>query len=286
MSTSGGLDRALERGRELGCDAVQIFTRNQLQWTPPPLDEESAARFREAAPFFRSVFSHGSYLINLASPEKTAFTRSWRALADELARAEVLGLPMLVVHPGSHRGSGPEAGIRRVAEGLARADEEAGHPRVRVLFESTAGGGAALAGRLEEIRDILAATEGRAGGVGSCLDTCHLFAAGYDLRDEDAYRSTMEQVERLIGIGTVRVVHVNDSAGKLGSHVDCHAHIGKGNIGRAGFRLLVRDQRFAEVPLCLETPKGDGLAEDRTNLRLLRRLATEAPPRRKRKRPR
>ena len=273
LSAAGGLHRALERGGLLGCDAVQVFTRNQLQWNPPPLDPEEVARFRELASGFAAVLSHGSYLMNLASPEDAAHARSWHALADELTRAGTLGLPLLVVHPGSHRGSGTSAGIRRVAEGLARADEEAGHPRVRVLFETTAGGGNALAGRIEELRDILAATAGRAGGTGACLDTCHLFAAGYDLRDADAYTATMAEIDRVLGIGSVGAVHVNDSAGKLGSHVDRHEHIGRGQIGREGFRLLVHDRRFAGIPLCLETPKGDGLSEDRANLRVLRRLA-------------
>lgn len=279
MPAAGGLHRALERGALLGCDVVQVFTRNQLQWSPPPLDPEDVARFRELSPGFAAVMSHGSYLMNLASPEDAAHARSWQALADELARASTLVLPLLVVHPGSHRGSGAAAGIGRVAEGVARADEAAGYPSVRLLFETTAGGGNALAGRLEELRDILAATSGRAAGVGACLDTCHLFAAGYDLRDAEAYAATMGQIDRTIGTACIGAVHLNDSAGGLGSRVDRHAHIGRGQIGREGFRLLLHDSRFLGTPLCLETPKGEDLSEDRANLRVLRRLAASPVPR-------
>jgi deoxyribonuclease IV len=273
MPTAGGVHRALELGAELGCDCVQIFTRNQRRWDAPPLDAQAAARFRELLPGFSAVFSHGSYLMNLASPDDATFTRSWQTLADELARAAALGLALLVVHPGSHLGSGPRAGIRRVATALRRADAAAGRQKVRVLFETTAGGGNALAGRLEELRDILDATCRRPSGVGVCLDTSHLFAAGYDLRSADAYQATLAAIDEIVGLEEVRVVHVNDSGGELGSHVDRHEHIGRGRIGVEGFRLLVRDPRLARVPLCLETPKGADLAEDRMNLDTLRRLA-------------
>jgi deoxyribonuclease-4 len=286
MPTAGGLPRALERGLTLGCDAVQIFTRNQLRWDAPPLEEAAVARFRELTPRFARVFAHGSYLTNLATPEQAAWDRSWRLLADELKRAAALGLPMLVVHPGSHRGSGARAGIRRVAEAMKRADGTARAPCVRVLFECTAGGGNMLGGRLEELRDLLAATGDREAGVGVCLDTCHLFAAGYDLRDAESYRRTMEEIRRVVGIRSVGAVHLNDSRGELGSRVDRHEHIGTGHIGRTGFRLLLNDRRFAAVPLCLETPKGEGLAEDCANLRVLRRLASRPPARAAARRPR
>jgi deoxyribonuclease-4 len=272
MSIAGGVSRALKRGRLAGCNAVQVFTRNQTRWRSPPLKEEEALRFRGAAGNFFSVLAHASYLINPASPDATLSARSVYALAEELERCRRLGIQMLVLHPGAHRGAGEKAGIRRVVEALGRACDMAGAGEVRVLLETTAGQGSSLGHRFEQLRDIL---DGLAAGpcpAGVCLDTCHVFAAGYDIRTPEAYERTWRRFERCLGRSALYALHLNDSKRELGSRIDRHEHIGRGRIGREGFRLLVGDTRLNRLPMVLETPKGPELREDMENLALLRSL--------------
>ena len=272
VSAAGGLENAFTNGESLGCDAIQIFTRNQRQWRPGPLKKDAVAAFhsrRKDSPI-GPVISHGSYLINLASPDRTTRARSLRAFQDEMERAERLGLDGLIFHPGSHRGRGVEEGIRRVAEYLNRAVESCPLAKVKLLIETTAGQGHSLGGRLEEIAALIDALE-RPERFGVALDTCHLFAAGYDLRTRSAYRKTIEQIRRTIGLERIGAIHLNDSKGDLGSHLDRHEHIGKGRIGVDAFAFFVRDRRWRRVPKILETPGGD--AGYRKNLKLLRRLA-------------
>lgn len=284
MSIAGGVHRALERGASIGCDVVQVFTRNQTQWRAPLLPDDQRYQFRALAPRFARVFAHASYLINLAAPGQVLWRRSIGGLVEELARCEALGLPFLVLHPGSHRGSGAARGIRRVAEGIRRALGEAGlsggrGQSVEVALETTAGSGSALGSRFEELRDLLDRLDAAGVRAGVCLDTCHVFASGWDLRIAEGYRATWDAFDTIIGRKLLRAIHANDSKKPLGSRIDRHAHIGKGEIGLAGFRLLVRDPTLRGVPLCLETPKENDLAADRKNLAALRRLArVSAPP--------
>jgi deoxyribonuclease-4 len=274
MSIAGGVHRALERGLSIGCQAVQIFVKNQLRWSAPPLADEEIRAFRELAPRLASVFAHSAYLINLASPDPAVFARSVAGLADELRRCQVLGIELLVMHPGAHMGSGQEAGIRRLTQGVSQAYDRAEAPGVRLALETTAARGTLLGGRFEELRDML---DGLAGSgslpAGICLDTCHLFASGYELRSAQGYGRTMAALKRTVGLDCLKAAHLNDSEGGLGSGVDRHAYIGAGRIGTAGFRHLLGDRRLRELPGVLETPKSEDLHEDVENLERLRRLA-------------
>lgn len=273
MSIAGGAHRALERGLSIGCRAVQIFTRNQLQWAAAPLLPADVERFRELAPRLHAVFAHTSYLLNLASPAPDLFRRSVDGLAEELRRCRLLGIRILVMHPGAHMGRGVRAGIRRLVDGARRAYAAAKSSEVTLALETTSGRGTLLGRRFEELRDILEACAFHGDfPAGICLDTCHVFAAGYELRTQHGYAATMQALERTVGLEHLRAIHLNDSRGELGSGVDRHAHIGQGAIGTAGFRRLLRDRRLAGLPGVLETPKGEDLREDVENLKTLRGL--------------
>jgi deoxyribonuclease-4 len=275
MSTAGGIDKALERGSLLGCRAVQIFTRSQLRWSSPELHPARIERFRELKGAFDAVFAHSSYLINLASADSTVFIRSVHALADELRRCRTLGLRLLVMHPGHHLGRGARFGIERLIQGIGEAYQLAGTPELQLALETTSGGGSSLGGRFEQLAELLEAARARSLPVGICFDTCHVFAAGYELRNSAGYRQTWERFDRLIGLRHLLAVHLNDSAGGLGSGRDRHRHIGEGQIGLDGFRLLVRDPHLERLPAVLETPKGKGLTQDAENLARLRSLERE-----------
>jgi deoxyribonuclease-4 len=273
MSIAGGLHRALERGREVGCSVVQIFLKNQRQWTARPYPDSEVREFRAAwkATGIRMVFAHASYLINLATPVPAEWRRAVDVFHDELERAEALGLPFVVIHPGSHRGSGPEEGVRRVAQAIDVLHERTRGHRVRIVLENTAGGGASIGRSFEELAVVVGAVK-EPDRVGVCLDTCHLFAAGYDIRSADGYRLTMARCRRLLGRGRVRAFHLNDARQPLGSGLDRHEKIGRGHLGIEPFRRLVNDRRFARVPMALETPKDPEPRADREALALLRRL--------------
>lgn len=268
VSAAGGVSRAVEEALALGCEAIQVFTRNQRQWRPARLRAAEARRFREAARragYARRAMSHASYLINLCATDATTLRRSRDALVDEISRCEALGIPYVCVHPGAHMGAGEEAGIRLAAESVRLA--LARTRRVRVLFENTAGQGTSIGWRLEHLRDLMRLAPRRTGVV---LDTCHLFAAGYDLRTPRAYEKTMRAVETIVLIEHVKAFHLNDSKAPLGSRVDRHQHIGKGGLRGPAFRRLVNDPRWARVFGVLETPKAGGM--DRRNLELLLRM--------------
>jgi deoxyribonuclease-4 len=273
MSIAGGLHRALERGREVGCSVVQIFLKNQRQWTARPYTDSEVREFRATwkATGIRMVFAHASYLINLATPVPAEWRRAVDVFHDELERAEALGLPFVVIHPGSHRGSGPEEGVRRVAQAIDVLHERTRGHRVRIVLENTAGGGASIGRSFEELAAVVGAVK-EPDRVGVCLDTCHLFAAGYDIRSADGYRLTMARGRRLLGRGRVRAFHLNDARQPLGSGLDRHEKIGRGHLGVEPFRRLVNDRRFARVPMALETPKDPEPRADREALALLRRL--------------
>ena len=271
VSTAGGLHNAPERGREIAAEAIQVFTRNQVQWAARPVSRREAAAFRAAVERnrIRVVLSHGSYLVNLATPDRVAYQRSRAAFLAEMRRCHALGIPYLVFHPGAHMGAGEEAGLRRVAESLNHALDRGRDLAVMPLLEVTAGQGSSVGHSFEHLARILAQLETPL-RVGVCLDTCHLLAAGYDIATSRGYARTMEDLERTVGLSRVKAFHLNDAKKGLGSRLDRHESIGRGFLGAATFRRLLRDRRFRGVPMVLETP--GGLPRWKKELALLRRL--------------
>jgi deoxyribonuclease-4 len=268
-SVSGGLHLAFERIASVGGKSLQIFTRNQRQWIPAELTRPEIDDFRAA---WRNcgemeVASHGSYLVNLASAKEDLLHKSIQAFVLELERCEHLGIAKVVLHPGSHGGEGVDQGIERFARGLDTVLEQA-RSETRVLIETTAGQGTGLGSRFEEIAAILAQSK-YPSRLGVCLDTCHVFAAGYDIGTAEAYRQTMAHFDKVIGSRRIEFFHLNDSKKELGCKVDRHAHIGEGCIGLEGFRLLLNDAVFARSSMTLETPKDKDLEDDRRNLKTL-----------------
>jgi deoxyribonuclease IV len=273
MSIAGGHYRALEIARKYDCEALQVFTKNSNQWNAKELTEADIGLFQDTLgrTRVRALLAHDSYLINLASPDKTLFRRSVEAFVVEVQRAERLGLHYLVTHPGAHVGCGEEAGLARVATALNEVHRRCPGYRVQVLLETTAGQGSCLGHRFEHLAAILEQVA-QPERVGVCFDTCHVFAAGYPLAPEPAYRATMRQFDKIIGLERLKAFHMNDSLRPLGSRVDRHAHIGRGCLGLEPFRLLINDRRFRRHPMLLETPKEDGRRDmDRINLQTLRR---------------
>ena len=275
QSIAGGLLLAFDRIEQVGGESLQIFTANQRQWRSAPLQAEQVRLFQER---WRQsgnmpVASHASYLINLAAADAEKAAKAVAAFAEELQRCLQLGIPYVVVHPGSHGGVGVEAGLERVVDNLDLALEQAQAPDVaiKVLLETTAGQGTSLGSRFEELGWLLSRSR-YPEHVGICLDTCHIFAAGYDLTTTAGYAQTMAELEAHIGCRHLHFFHLNDSHKSCGSRVDRHAHIGEGQIGLEGFRPLLNDPRFRTHPMTLETDKGVDLAEDVDNLRRLRTL--------------
>jgi deoxyribonuclease-4 len=273
MSISGGHYRALKQGEKLGCRTIQIFLKNRNRWEGTTISEEDCRKFRDEQERsrIRPVVAHDSYLINLASPDPDLYQKSIHAFTDEMTRAHLLGIPYLILHPGSHVGSGAIEGMARITAALNRALNTV-PPPPDILLENTAGQGSSIGHCFEQLAVLLEGIE-ESDRIGFCLDTCHLFAAGYDIRTRAGYEQTMRKFHRLIGTERIRTFHVNDCLRELGSRVDRHTHIGKGFIGLEAFRCLLRDRRFAGVPKILETPKGKDLKQDRMNLATLRSLA-------------
>ncbi|MCL2789607.1 MAG: deoxyribonuclease IV [Desulfobulbus sp.] len=275
QSIAGGLHLAFDRIDRVGGAALQIFTANQRQWRPVSLGPEAIDLFtkRWAQSGGMPVASHASYLINLAASAPDLAEKSVAGFAEELQRCLQLGIRFVVIHPGSHGGAGVEAGLARAAGQIDLALERAGalDTNLMVLLETTAGQGASLGSRFEELGWLLSASRHSA-HCGVCVDTCHIFAAGYDFRTAEEYARTMEQLERHVGLHRIRFLHLNDSRKECGSRVDRHEHIGEGCIGLEGFRFFLNDLRFACLPMVLETDKGEDLAEDIENLRRLRAL--------------
>lgn len=270
VSVAGGLWMALERGDALGCESIQIFTKNQLQWRAAPLSSSTCERFMNAwrQSSISRVIAHASYLLNLASEGETR-SRSITALADEIRRCDQLGIDDLVLHPGSHLGAGVETGRVLVAEALNHVISRTAGSRNRVLLETMSGQGHTLGSTLEELAWIIERVDDPA-RLGICLDTCHLFAGGYELRGRVSYDRLVRSVERLFGTERVGCWHLNDSRMDMGSHLDRHEHIGEGQIGVEVFSCAVSDPRWEDTPCLLETPKeGPG---DEGNLALLRKL--------------
>ena len=273
MSVAGGLHRAIERGRELGCGAVQIFLKNQRQWRAAPLTDDAVRTWTRArrGSGIRALFAHASYLINLAAPSPVAWAQAVDAFTDELERAEALGLGFVVIHPGSHLGTGAAAGTARIVAALDECARRTAGFRVAVALENTAGGGDTLGRRFEELAAMLRAVA-RPERVGVCIDTCHLHAAGYEITTTAGYAATMSALDEVVGIDRVLAFHLNDARAPLGSCLDRHENIGAGCLGLRPFRMLLNDRRFARVPKVLETPKEPEPIADRRNLATLRRL--------------
>ncbi|HEX9868914.1 MAG TPA: deoxyribonuclease IV [Candidatus Tectomicrobia bacterium] len=271
MSISGGLEKAVVRGQEVGCETMQIFTKNSNQWKAKPLTAVEVAVFREAcqAAGIGPVVAHSAYLINLAAPDEPLYEKSIQAFLDELQRCELLGIPYLVVHPGAHMKAGEAQGLTRIAAAIDRIHRETSTRQAAIVLEVTAGQGTALAYKFEHFAALLEQVDAP-DRLGFCLDTCHLLAAGYDFRTRKGYDQMMDAWEDLVGIERIRVIHLNDSKKDVGSHVDRHEHIGQGYIGTKGFEFLLNDRRLAELPMVLETPKDDNA--DVRNLATLRQL--------------
>jgi deoxyribonuclease IV len=274
-----GLPEAVQEGRRIGCDAIQIFSKSPQMWAGPPIAPAAAEGFRAAvvSEGLRATAVHHGYLMNLASPKRPMLERSRRAFLDEIHRAELLGVDALVFHPGAHLGSGAEAGLRTIAESLTKALAAVPEGKVRLLLENAAGQGTALCASFEELSTVLSAVNAPA-RLGVTLDTCHLFAAGYDFRTAEEYGALTDRLERVLGRPAVRAFHLNDAKSDLASHLDRHENIGKGQIGAEGFRALVNDPRWATIPGYLETPL-DGHGYDRyaEDLRTLRSLLLPGP---------
>ncbi|MBI4436069.1 MAG: deoxyribonuclease IV [Candidatus Omnitrophica bacterium] len=273
MSIAGGLDKAIERGQSIGCTAIQIFTKNSNQWRTPPLREGEVSVFKTRRKSWGagSVFAHDSYLINLGSPDEVLYRRSLSAFQDEYDRCETLGLDFLVMHPGAHVGAGEEGSLAQIARAVKTVLHHSPKGKTLILFETTAGQGSNVGHRFEHLHSLLDES-GPPERLGVCFDTCHVFAAGYDLRTKKAYEETMKTFDATVGVNRIKAFHLNDSKKGLNCHVDRHEHIGKGAIGLEAFRALMNDKRFENIPKVLETPKGEDLEEDIMNLATLRRL--------------
>jgi deoxyribonuclease-4 len=310
LSIAGGVDQAVTRAREIRAETLQLFVKSPSQWRFAPLADEEVRRFRADArdAGLAPLVGHASYLVNLASPDPALWERSCRCVLGEWDRAERLGLDYLVLHPGAHMDSGEAAGLAQIARALERLRRERPGHTVKILLETTAGAGTVLCGRIEHLEQLITSCDppqnaGRHGHaplrghandrstcataglvrpcrdswLGVCVDTCHLWAAGYDLRTRQAIDDLLGRLDEAVGLARVAVVHANDARGGLGSHLDRHAHIGRGRLGRETFRLLVHHPALAALPFILETPKEDarGRKMDPVNLRTLRRLARQ-----------
>ncbi len=274
MSVAGGIHNAIDHIIKVGGTALQIFTRNQRQWKAKPLSQKEISDFikKRKTAGIRHVASHASYLVNLASKKVDQIEKSISAMADELWRCHHLGIDWIVVHPGSHGGAGRVGGLKQATESIDAIFELAG-PMVKngILLETTAGQGTSLGAIFEDLEYILGASK-YPERLGICVDTCHIFAAGYDISNKNAYRNTFELFDKIVGLKRIKMFHLNDSKKALGSCIDRHEHIGKGKIGLKGFALLLNDERFRHVPMVLETPKSKDLSADVKNLEVLKGL--------------
>jgi deoxyribonuclease-4 len=273
MSISGGLHLAIDRGVAAGCGVIQVFTQNANQWRGKMPTEADAALFREklAASGLHEVVSHDIYLVNLGAAPGEVREKSLAAFGEEMARCARLGIGRIVMHPGSHLGDGEATGLTRVAEAFDRLFDAVPAFTGKVLLETTAGQGTNLGHTFEQLRAIMDGSR-FPNRFAVCFDTCHTFAAGYDITTDEGYERTFADFDRIIGLDRLQCFHINDSKKGLGCRVDRHEHIGRGAMGLEGFRRLMNDPRFAAVPKILETPKGDDGEMDAVNLGILRGL--------------
>ncbi|MEM3591607.1 MAG: deoxyribonuclease IV [Candidatus Bathyarchaeia archaeon] len=271
MSIYGSVDKAVDRALEIGCNTLQIFTRNPRGWTARPLREEEIKAFiiKVERNDIRPVFSHMPYLSNLASPRNEIYTKSIETLITEMGRCERLKIPYLVTHLGSHLGRGARKGLERIVKAIDEAFSSFGG-RVMLLLENTAGSRNSVGGRLSDLQYIIERSS-YPDKIGICFDTCHAFAAGYDLRTEEKIEVVIREIDGTVGFTKLKLVHLNDSRGDLNSRIDRHEHIGLGKIGEKGFRSILRS-KFASLPLILETPK-NSVRSDLENLMKVKELA-------------
>jgi deoxyribonuclease-4 len=276
MSIRGGVSMAIERARSIRCTAMQMFVKNNMQWFARPLTSEEIRAFLNHVQRgeLLSVFAHANYLINLAATNPQFHANSIRALAEELVRADQLELPFLVLHPGAHLGAGEEAGLKKIADSVDEVFRKIPEVKTKIALEITAGQGSCIGHRFEHLAHIIANVR-EPERLRVCLDTAHLFAAGYDIGSESGMKKTCHEFDRVIGRNRLAAIHLNDSKTGLGSRVDRHEHIGKGRIGLHPFRFIMRNRRFSKIPKVLETPKGKDLAEDVMNLKTLRGLTNK-----------
>ena len=282
MSAAGGLFKAFARGDEAGCDSMLVFTKSNRQWKAKPITDKDVEKYRKEAAEYDHIFPvavHASYLINIASPDDALWEKSYGALKDEVERAAAFDIPLLTFHPGSFVSSDEEAGMARIAQGLKRLLEETAvsAPNVTICVETMAGQGTNIGRSFEQLAHILNLV-GDHERLGVCFDTCHVFAAGYDIRTPETYAATMDAFDKTVGLHKIKCFHLNDSKHELGSNKDRHEHIGQGHIGKAGFANFVNDPRWAKHPAHLETPKteeddeGNEIEMDPVNLKALRDL--------------
>src|SRR5438876_3013658 len=273
MSIAGGAHLAIERACSINCTAMQIFVKNNMQWFARPLSTGEIRAFldHQQREQLASVFAHANYLINLAAINPQFHANSIRALSEELIRADHLELPFLVLHPGAHLGAGEEAGLEKIVDSIDEVFRNVPHVRTKIALETTAGQGSCIGHRFEHLAFIIA-NVCEPERLVVCLDTAHLFAAGYDISSETSTRKTLREFDRVIGRDRLVAIHLNDSKTARGSRVDRHEHIGQGRIGLDAFRLIMRDRRFRKIPKVLETPKAKDMGEDVENLRTLRGL--------------
>ncbi len=276
MPTAGGLEKSIVNGREIGCTAVQVFTRSPRQWNAPPLGPEATARFRQAVAETKMGFTvaHDSYLINLAAPDSVVLERSRAAFRDELERADVLGIPWVVTHMGAHLTSCEEDSMAVLCESMNLIVQQTQGLSTGIALETTAGQGTCLGRTFEQIAQVVDGCKSHP-RVGVCLDTCHIFAAGYEIRSEEAYEETISSFGRIIGFDKLKVILANDSKKPLGSRVDRHEHVGDGEIGIEPFRRVVNDPRLSHAPMIVETPDADTM--HKVNVERLRNLVNGSP---------
>ncbi|MBJ6726981.1 deoxyribonuclease IV [Geomesophilobacter sediminis] len=273
VSIAGGVYKAPERGAQSGCKVIQVFTQNSNQWKGKFIPDQEAELFQKNMAVFgiAEAISHDIYLINLAAAPGDVRDKSMIALKEEMERCARLGIAKIVMHPGSHNGDGTEVGIRRICEGLDELFYMVPQFTGKILLENTAGQGSNIGSRFEDLKGIIEGC-GSPDRFGICFDTCHAFAAGYNIAERDGYEKTFADLDAAVGISRLQAFHLNDTKKGLGSHVDRHDHIGKGVLGIDAFRFLLNDPRFAAVPKIIETPKGDDDEMDRINLQTLRDL--------------
>ena len=273
MSIAGEVGEALIRGKQAGCECIQIFTKSSRQWASRPYSKEEIEKFKhnQIETGISTVIAHDSYLVNLGAPDEALRLKSVKGFIDELHRCEALGVPTLVAHPGAHVGAGVEHGIKTIAKSIDEAHAACKGFKVKIALEITAGQGSTLGHTFQQMAQIIDAVVEN-DRLRLCFDTEHAFAAGYDLRTAEGYENTFSELDKFIGINRLAAFHLNDSIKDFNSRVDRHQHIGKGFIGLDAFRRLLNDRRFFGLPMCLETPKGPELKEDIENLATLRSL--------------
>ncbi len=274
FSIAGGLERAILEAASRQCNTLQLFTKNAMTWKEKPLTESAIQKFTEikTKTGIDNIISHASYLINIAGPDPKKAAMSCSALKQEILRCRLLDIPCAVLHPGAHMGEGEAKGIARIAENINRIFEQTGGAATRLLLETTAGQGTSIGHRFEQLAAVMDQIEDKS-RIGVCMDTCHIFAAGYDISDKSGYEKTMADFDDIVGLNNLRVLHLNDAKKAGGTRVDRHEHIGEGFIGIHAFELIINDARLQKIPKIIETPKIKNTQDgDTVNLDLLRKL--------------